>query len=180
MQPWSTEDRRTILSYGRFLTLEEHVVRLPDGRTIPDWPWVITPAFAVVVALTTDEEVLCFRQVKYAVPGGSLAFPGGYLEPGEEPQAAARRELLEETGFVAEHWKPLGSYVVDPNRGAGTGHLFLATAVQQVQEPDGEDLEDQELVRLGLDELRDAALAGEFKVLSWAAAAGLALAHIAP
>lgn len=178
VRPWTTAGRRTVLTYGRFLAVEEHVVRLPDGRTIPDWPWIITPSYAIVVAVTAEQVVLCFRQVKYAIPEASLALPGGYIEPDEEPLAAAQRELLEETGHTADTWKSLGSYVVDANRGAGNAHLFLATGAHKTREPDADDLEDQELVRLTLGELQEAVLGSEFKALSWAAAAGLALLHL--
>lgn len=153
-------------------------MELPDGRTIPDWPWIITPSYSIIVALTAEHEVLCFRQAKYAVPEGSLALPGGYVEPHEEPLVAARRELREETGFASETWKPLGTYVVDANRGAGSAHLFLATGALETCEPEPDDLEEQELVCLSVAELREAVVAGEFKVLGWAAAAALALHHL--
>jgi ADP-ribose pyrophosphatase len=166
------------MTYGKFLTVEEHVVGLPDGRTIPRWPWLITPPYAIVVAVSTEHQVLCFRQVKYAVPEPSLALPGGYLEPDEEPLTAAQRELLEETGHTASAWTPLGTYVVDANRGAGVAHLFLATGAHKTKEPDADDLEEQQLVPLAVGELQEAVLAGRFKALSWTAAAGLALLHL--
>ncbi|MEZ4613071.1 MAG: NUDIX domain-containing protein [Caldilineaceae bacterium] len=48
------------------------------------------------------------------------------MEPGEEPLPAAQRELLEETGYVADDWTDLGRFAVDGNREAGLAHLFLA------------------------------------------------------
>ena len=77
MQPWKTISRRTVLERGRFLTVEDHTVELPDGRTIPDWPWVIAPDYVNVVAITDKGRFLCFRQVKYSVEGTSLAPVGG-------------------------------------------------------------------------------------------------------
>ena len=47
-------------------------------------------------------------------------FPGGKMEL-VEPLAAAKRELLEETGYESDDWVSLGSYRVDPNRGWGAG-----------------------------------------------------------
>ncbi|MCB0235591.1 MAG: NUDIX domain-containing protein, partial [Anaerolineae bacterium] len=95
MQPWKTLARRTILNHSKYLSVEEHEVLLPDGRIIPDWPWIVTPDYANVVAVTEAGQFLVFRQNKYAVDGTSLAPVGGYLEPGEDPFAAAQRELLE-------------------------------------------------------------------------------------
>ncbi len=174
-QPWKTVSRRKVLEHSRFLTIESHDILLPTGETIEDWPWIIIPNAAIVLAKTSDEKYLCFRQVKYAIEGTSLAPVGGMLEPGEDALQTAKRELLEEAGCVSEDWIRLGSYVVDPNRGVGTVHLFLARDARQTAEPESDDLEDQELLFLSRQELQEALLAGQFKVLSWAACVALAL-----
>lgn len=178
MQPWKTVSRRTILNHSKFLTVESHTVELPDGRVIPDWPWVITPDYVIVVAVTRDGEFLCFRQTKYGVEGTTLAPVGGYLEPAEEPLGAAQRELLEETGYEAPEWIDLGHYRVDGNRGAGIAYLFLARGARRVTSADADDLEEQDLLRLSRSELEAALAAGEFKLLPWAAAVALALLHL--
>jgi ADP-ribose pyrophosphatase len=82
MRRWKTLSRHKILDRGKYLVVEEHAIELPDGRVIPDWPWVITPDYINVVAITEQGEFLCFRQTKYAVQGTTLATVGGYLEPG--------------------------------------------------------------------------------------------------
>ena len=131
-----------------------------------------------MVAVTDDGRFLCFRQVKYGVEGTSLAPVGGYLEPGEEPLAAARRELLEETGYEASEWTSLGSYRVGANRGFGTAHFFLARGAHRVAEPDADDPEEQQLLLLSRSEVEVALAAGEFKVLAWTAILALALPHL--
>ncbi len=174
MQPWKTKSRRTILDHSKFLRVEEHEVELPDGQVINDWSWVITPDFVNVVAITVDGTFVCFRQIKYAA-GVTLGITGGYIEPGEDPLVAAKRELLEETGYEAPTWHRLGQYAVDGNRGAGRANLFLAVDAVQVAEPDADDLEELEIILLSQAEIEKALYDGEFKVLSWAAAVGLAL-----
>ena len=127
MDSWKTLSRETVLDRGKFLRVEDHTVQLPDGRIIEQWPWIITPDFINVVAVTDAGEFLCFHQVKYAVEGEALAPIGGYLEPGEEPLAAAKRELLEETGYEASEWIDSGPL----SRGcqSGRGHrAFLSRA----------------------------------------------------
>ncbi len=178
LRPWQTLSKQTLLNPNKFLTVENHVVRLPDGQVIPDWAWVIVPNAVIVLVQLTDGAFLCFRQIKYAVDGATLAPVGGMLEPGEEPLAAAKRELREEMGCEAGHWVRLGSYILEPNRGVGTSHLFLAQEAVKVAEPASDDLEDQELVKLTRNELEAALWAGEFKVLPWAAAVSLALNYL--
>lgn len=175
MQAWETLSRRVILDYSKFLTVEEHAVQLPDGQVISDWPWVVTPDFVNVVAVTEEGRYLCFRQTKYGIDGTSLAPVGGFMEPGEEPLAAAQRELLEETGYEGAEWIPLGSYRVDANRGAGMAYFFLARGVRRITEAMSDDLEEQELLTLARDEVEAALMAGQFKVLPWAAIVALAL-----
>jgi ADP-ribose pyrophosphatase len=180
MEPWKTLAREVVLSQPPFLVVERHTVGLPDGRVIPDWQWVVTPDYVNVVVVTADGRFVCFRQTKYAVPGVSLAPVGGYLEPGEDPLTAAKREVREETGYAAPDWVDLGSYAVDGNRGAGRGFLFLATGAQHVSEIDADDLEEQELLLLTRAEVADALARGEFKVLAWAAVMALALLRLGP
>jgi ADP-ribose pyrophosphatase len=178
MQPWKTLSRRTILNHSEFLIVEYHTVELPDGRVIRDWPWLITPDYVNVMAMTEDGRFLCFRQTKYAVEGTSLAPVGGYLEPDEEPLAAAQRELLEETGYQATDWIDLGRYGVDGNRGAGTAYLFLARGAHRVAEARPDDLEEQHLICLNRSELEAALAAGEFKLLSWVTVVALTLGFV--
>ena len=153
LRVWETVSKETILNYNKFLSVENRVVKLPDGQIIPDWAWIIIPSAAIVLAVTADNNFLCFRQTKYAVEGTTLAPVGGMLEPNEEPLHAAKRELLEETGYEASEWVNLGSHILDPNRGIATMHLFLALNAKQITEPNSDDLEDQELLFLTRGEL---------------------------
>ena len=175
MRPWKTLSRTLLLDHSKFLVVENHAVELPDGHTITDWPWIITPDFVIICAVTSEQQFICLRQTKYGIEGTSLAPIGGYIEPGEDPLPAAQRELLEEGGYQAERWISLGEYTVDGNRGAGTAHLFLALDATCVAVPDADDLEEQELLLLSRATVETALLTGEFKVLPWAAVVALAL-----
>ena len=175
MKPWKTKTRKVILEQRPWLVVEHHTVELPDGKLIPEWPWIITPDYVNVVALTESGEFICFRQVKYGLEGMTLAIVGGFMEEDEEPLAAARRELLEETGYESDDWVPLGRYRVDPNRGIAMGNLFLARNAHYVTPRDADDLEEQELIFLTREAVESALAGGEFKVLAWAAAVAFAL-----
>ena len=175
MKLWKTKARQTVLDNPPWLTVEHHTVELPDGRLIQNWPWVITPDYINVVAVTEDGHFICFRQVKYGIEGTTLSIVGGYINEGEEPLAAAQRELLEETGYESPDWVSLGSYLVDPNRGIATGHLFLARQARYITPRVADDLEEQELLLLTREEIESALENGDIKVLAWAAAVAFAL-----
>ncbi len=178
LRVWKTISRKTILNHSKFLTVESHTVKLPDGQIIPDWAWLIIPSAAIVLAMTDDDQFLCFRQTKYAVEGTSLAPVGGMLEPNEAPIDAAKRELLEEMGYESSDWINLGSHILDPNRGIATMHLFLALKAKKVAEPNSDDLEDQELLLLSRNEIENALKEGEFKILAWSAVVAMSLNYL--
>jgi ADP-ribose pyrophosphatase len=178
MQQWKTLRKKTILDFNKFLKIEEHVIELPDGSIIDNWPWVVSPDFALVLAVTDRNTLLLFRQVKYAVNGVSFAPVGGHIEPGEDPLAAAKRELREEMGCEADEWVSLGSFPSNGNHGGGNGHLFLALKAHKACEPIIDDLEEMEPVELSIEETEQKLLQGEVKVLGWQAMNALGVLYL--
>ncbi len=175
MRAWKTRSRRLVIDQPPWLRVEYHEVELPDGRIIQDWPWIKTPDYINVVVETESGKFLLFRQLKYAVTEPILALVGGYIEPGEDPLETAQRELCEETGYISDRWLKLGEFIVDPNRGTAIVHLFLARGAKQISKPTRGDLEEQKIQFFSRDELENALLTGEFKILAWAAAVSMAL-----
>ncbi len=175
---WKTRARRQVLDRGKWLRVELHEVELPDGQVIPDWPWIVTPDYINVLPITESGDVLLFRQMKYALDDTVLAPVGGLIEPGEDPLAAAKRELLEETGCEAPDWTFMGKCQVDVNRGYATGHMYLAKGARRVADPTGGDLEEQEIVTLSQAEVEQRLLNGEFQALPWVAVVAMALLHL--
>jgi ADP-ribose pyrophosphatase len=178
LRSWETVSRKIILKHNKFLTVENHIIKLPNGQIIPDWPWLVIPSAAIVLPRADDCRFLCFRQTKYAIQGTSLAPVGGMIEHNETPIDAAKRELLEEMGYQASEWVNLGSYILDPNRGIATMHLFLALGAKKIAEPNSDDLEDQELLFISRNDLEDALKKGEFKILAWSAVVAMSLNYL--
>jgi ADP-ribose pyrophosphatase len=176
LQKWETLSRWEVADGRPWVRLWVDEVQLPDGRVVDDFFTIDMPDYVVVVALTPDGRVVVERNYKHGPRRVCLNLPAGYVEQGEDPLAAARRELLEETGYVADEWVSLGSFTNNGNRGCGVGHLFRARQAQKVAEPDAGDLEEMEIGLMGLDEVIDAVRRGDVAVLSVAAAIGLAVA----
>lgn len=111
--------------HGRVFTVERDEVRHESGyegvREV-----VRHNGGAVVVGLLPGARVLLIRQYRYPIGEAILELPAGKLDPGEEPEACARRELREETGWTAQHIEQLGVMLTTPGFCSEALHLFLA------------------------------------------------------
>ena len=176
MKLWKTLSKQIVFERSPWIKLEEHQIELPDGKVLDQWIWIDTPDFVIVVAVDQQDHFLVFEQTKYASSGLTLAPVGGYIQAGEEPLAAARRELLEETGFEAEDWISLGSFMTDANRGNGNGHYYLAKNVQKTDQIAlSDDLEEQRLLFFSAAELQKALDLNQVKIITWQAGFTMAL-----
>jgi ADP-ribose pyrophosphatase len=161
-----------------YVTVTMQEVRLPDGRIIAEWPYVHTRDYVNALVLDKDGQVMVLEGYKHGLGRSSWQVVGGYLEPDEEPLKAIQRELSEETGYHAEEWTELGSYVVDANRHVGVGTFFLAKNARQIAEPDHDDLEEFEIRWVPLTELKKALFDGRVGILSYAANIAVGLAAL--
>jgi ADP-ribose pyrophosphatase len=92
---------------GALLKVHRDTVRLPDGST-GGREYIRHPGAVAIVPLFDDGRVLLERQFRYPHRREFIELPAGKLEPGEPHLDTAKRELLEETGYVAQEWTPLG------------------------------------------------------------------------
>jgi ADP-ribose pyrophosphatase len=107
------------------------------------------PGAVVIVALDETEHVFLVRQYRHAVGRYLVELPAGGLERGEEPLAAAQRELREEVGLEAGWWSKLGAFFSSPGFANEELHAFLAQGLVGVPAQPDED-EDIEVLRYPL------------------------------
>lgn len=88
---------------GKFLTLKQDIVRLPDGKQTGR-EYVLHPGAVMMIPLFDDGTVLMERQFRYPVGEVMLEFPAGKLDPEEGALVCGQRELIEETGYTANRW----------------------------------------------------------------------------
>ena len=120
-------------------------------------------AWANVVALTRDGDVVLVRQYRHGVCDVLLEFPGGGVEDGEDPAEGVRRELLEETGFAVSNVVEVGRIYPNPAFQTNTLHCFLALDAEKVSGQKLDAGEDIEVQLMPLEELIGMAKRGEFQ-----------------
>ncbi|MGN6260702.1 MAG: NUDIX domain-containing protein [Ralstonia sp.] len=98
-----TQVASALMHQGKFLTLKQDIVRLPDGRNASR-EYLIHPGAVMMIPLFDDGTVLMERQFRYPVDKVMIEFPAGKLDPQEGALTCGKRELREETGYTAERW----------------------------------------------------------------------------
>ena len=126
---------------GKIINVRVDTVRLEKaGKPVEATREVVEHAPVVVMApVDSQGRVLLVRQYRHAVGEELLELPAGGIEPGESPEAAARRELQEETGFAADDLTPLGRFWMSPGFLREEMHAFLARGLRPSRRAADED-----------------------------------------
>ncbi|TVQ66360.1 MAG: NUDIX hydrolase [Balneolaceae bacterium] len=108
---------------------------IPENRdkTVPFYV-LKAPEWINVIALTADEQIVLVEQYRAGIDAPSVEIPGGMTDPGEDPLTAAKRELLEETGYSSGHWTKIGITSSNPAILSNYTHLYLAESCEQTAE----------------------------------------------
>ena len=162
MKEWKLLDRRTIFSSVPFRIRQD---KLLSPRTGLEAPYYVMECddWVNVVAITVDQQIILVRQFRFGREVFSLEVPGGVVDPGEDPEDAAIRELREETGYEGDQVRSLGW--IEPNAAIQNNrcHMFAVTGCRQVADQNLDPGEDVTVEFLDLDRLPDALRDGEIR-----------------
>ncbi|MFD2161100.1 NUDIX hydrolase [Paradesertivirga mongoliensis] len=159
----------------QWATLRVDTCRMPDGTLIDDYYVLEYPNWVNAIALTEEGEVILIRQYRHAAEKVILELPGGCIDPGETPEKAIERELLEETGYQFESLEPLCILHANPSTSANITSSYLARGGRKVQEQHLDGREEIEVLTVNIDEFKDLVLNNQLPQALHASAAFHAL-----
>ncbi|PFG05830.1 ADP-ribose pyrophosphatase [Bacillus sp. es.034] len=130
---------------GKIIDLQVDEVELPNGKTSKR-ELIKHPGAVAVIALTLEGKIVMVEQYRKALEKSIIEIPAGKLEPGEEPDKTALRELEEETGYGCENLEHLISFYTSPGFADELVHLYIAHDIHPILE--SKETDEDEFVEL--------------------------------
>ena len=128
---------------------------MPSGHVVEDYYVLEYSNWVNAVAITEDNKVLMVHQYRHAAEIVSLEIPGGVIDPGEEPQQAMRRELLEETGYQFDDFELLTVVYANPSTANNHTYCYLARGGKKVQDQHLDEQEEIVVEEFTIAEIKD-------------------------
>lgn len=140
MEKWKCLDSKLVYE-NRFFKVRQDDVQLPNGQKIK-WTYWDSNDSAMVLGMTEDKKLVMIRQYRYMVDEQVIEFPSGQLKENEPPDAAAKREFEEETGYTCSSLINLGVFYETYGQLNRKIYFFFANDIKKSQQrqDEGEDL----------------------------------------
>ena len=159
---WKVLNRKIVFQ-DTWVQLEASSCELPDGRIIEPFYIHRDPNFAVVVAVTKDQHLVLVRQYRHGAEKVLVELPAGAIEKEEDPQAAAARELLDETGYRAGKLEFLMKTAPNAANSTAYAYCYLATDTEWAAKQHLDEMEDVAVEFMDLKDVRRALRDGVFE-----------------
>ncbi len=144
-KPWTIVSSHCDKSY-RVFNLRTDQACSPRTNRIHDFFILESSAWVNIIPLTPGDEVVLVQQYRHGTRSVTLEIPGGLIDPSDSPEGAARRELLEETGYRDESLISLGAVHPNPAIQSNLCYTFLARNVYPAAKQNQDEREDIEVV----------------------------------
>jgi len=179
MENWNVLDSKYILQRP-WATLRVDRLEMPNGQIKEEYYVLEYPTWVNMIAITEDEQLIFVKQYRHGAKEVMIELSAGVVEAGEDPEFAARRELLEETGYAFKDCQYICKLYANPATSGNLTYTYLLTAGQKIQEQELDDSEDIEVVLMNKEEamnflfenkigqaLHSSAMFYTFKTLGW-------------
>ncbi len=141
--PWTVVSSQYLHRRPPWLMVRQEHLRLPNGSEIPDYFIQEFPPWVNVVAVTNDDRLVLIRQYRPAIGEVHFELPAGVTDAEDRDfEAAARRELAEETGYGGGRWSFLCSLAPNPALQTNLVHTFVAEGVEPMGDAAPDSTED--------------------------------------
>lgn len=161
MKKWKTLESHLLFhsSYARF---RKEVCELADGRIMQNYYVLDIRDWVNVVAITRENQIVLVRQYRHAAKNITIEIPGGAIDgDGESPEMAARRELLEETGFKAGDQIFASKHYPNPALQSNQLWTYVFIGCEKISEPEWDEFEEMEIELVSFSQLKQRVHEGE-------------------
>lgn len=153
LKKWRILDSKLLLDTGYFRLFQE-TCETHSGRIIDDYYVFQSDDVALIFALTPQKQVVVVRQYKHGIRDIDLELPAGGIDPGEDPEVGARRELREETGYTAPEFVLVGTHQRSSSNQNVRDFVFVAKEAVLEGPPRFDENENIETELVSLAEIR--------------------------
>ncbi len=176
---WKTLESESLFSSGLF-SMRADRCELPDGRIMPRYYVMDFPDWVNILPITKEGEAVMVKQYRHASQNEHLELPGGSMEPGAENSSleAARREMLEETGFDSKNIVYIGSHYPNPALQSNRMHTYIAFDCEKVQEQNLDEFEELDVYKCTLQQLKKHLYNGDIDHSIMIASVSMALKYL--
>tara|TARA_B100001559_G_C16192577_1_gene480604 strand:- start:117 stop:674 length:558 start_codon:yes stop_codon:yes gene_type:complete len=136
------------------------------GVVINDFHRIEIKSSVVVLPITRDNQIILIETYKHGIGENTFSLPAGYINKYEKPIVAAKRELLEETGYKGLRWKKFGKFVSNSNYYSGEINFYVTYDSIKIGVEDSGDLEDIKVHKINIKKLKKLINNNKIKSLS--------------
>ncbi len=172
---WKRLDRKTIYD-TKYLKVYEDKVEYPNGNVADSYSVFSLPDVVIVLAQDKEKNIITLLEYKYGPDEKLRNFPAGHIEEGEDPVAAAQRELLEETGYGGGEFSLAGPVREFPTKSLSTAYIVKAQGVEKISTQNLDENEELSVVLVSTQELQKEIEEGKW--IDAKCLAGITLTHI--
>jgi ADP-ribose pyrophosphatase len=139
--------QRELIFQNPWIELHQDKVETRTGKVM-DYTWYKSSDVAVIVPFLEKDNLVMIRQYRYPLGKVLLEFPAGHIEYGESPAKTAKRELLEETGYVANRIDYMYRYHPSVSKSSQLVYIFRASDLteEKANNDGGEDIIKTEII----------------------------------